>query len=513
MKKRFFCLGLILLMLTLSTAATAATATYNFEGPRARLMLEQTGYDIVLTPATLDGAESWLTGKGIDFQQTKDRFEDTGVLLEAYDTANSRVLTVTALEDVNANELFDVNTLEDAERKKYRQSHSNGTFYGIQGYDYEKAEWKNYGSNLGRFLKLKYTQRIAGSIVLRGYQRRTVRNGYTITFDMQVTGRSLKAADEKALDRALNGFSFLEVLNSPVGACKLILTTEPEREVTSDKITIAGKSENGATVTATVISLTDNKTSTVSTTAGSKGKFSLSISLPQQGTYSIGLLAATEDGRSTQKSLTVMYQRDYIPLNLTSAIPSALSEDSLTVAGTTVSGVTVQISVSGPVTLQKSTKGKKFSFTVDTREEGTYQILLTATKKGMSPRSVSYTVTRSVTEAEKIERVKKNATSVKYSTLRKNISKYAGKMITLSGYVMEVRQVGEEYVVRLAVNRSGKSYQDFVYIVCRTDPGLSLEEHVRMYGTLSENMYVEIEEGGSSGEYPRFELMLFESLN
>ena len=178
---------------------------------------------MILTPANLEQNADWLTARGMDLDETTIRFEDDGVLVEAYDSANGRVLVVTALQDVNARELFDVNALEESERKAYRQAHSNGTFYGIQGYTYESAAWKNYGSNLGRFLKLKYSLVFSGEVIRRGYQRRTVRNGYTITFDMQVTGRPLKDADEKAADRAVNSFSFLEILNSPVGACKLTL--------------------------------------------------------------------------------------------------------------------------------------------------------------------------------------------------------------------------------------------------------------------------------------------------
>ena len=514
MKRTLMILCLAALMTVLAaTAALAANQVYTFDGPHARLTLDTSGYDMILTPETLESHKDWLIANGVDLEQTVIRFEDDGILLEAYDTANGRTLVVTALQDVNARELFDVNTLEEAQRKYYRQSHTNGTFYGIQGIQYDTAQWKNYGSNLGRFLKLKYSQTVSGQVVRRGYQRRTVRNGYTITFDIQVTGRSLKDADDKAVERVLKGFAFLEILDSPAGACKLVLSQEPDREVTTEKVTIAGKTEPETTLTATLISLTDNKTSTFSTVANNKGKFSLGITFPQQGTFSITLLAATADGRTTQRTMSVMYQRDYIPINLKTGVPSAISTDSVTVSGTTVSGVKMQISVSGPVTMQKSKTGKSFSFTVNTREEGTYQILLTATKKGMSPRTLTFTTTRTVSAAEKLERVKKTAQTVKYSVLKKNISKYAGKILCLTGYVMETSQVGEEYVVRLAINRSGSNYMDFVYIICKSDPKLGEREHVRMYGTLSENPYVEVVEGSGTAEYPRFELMLFETMN
>ena len=113
----------------------------------------------------------------------------------------------------------------------------------------------------------------------------------------------------------------------------------------------------------------------------------------------------------------------------------------------------------------------------------------------------------------KIERIKKSATLLKYSVLKRSIAKYAGKMITLSGWMVETRQAGDEYVVRLAVNRTGRTFKDYVYIICKSDPALAEHEHVRMYGTLSENLYIEQAEGGGTEGFPRFELLLFERLD
>ena len=72
----------------------------------------------------------------------------------------------------------------------------------------------------------------------------------------------------------------------------------------------------------------------------------------------------------------------------------------------------------------------------------------------------------------------------------------------MSGYVMEVVPSNTEWVVKLAVNRKNGVYQDFIFVVCRTDPQLGVESHVKMYGTLSENKYVEVTESGQTLEYP-----------
>ena len=493
--------------------ALAVSQTYVFSGPKMQLTFDTSLFDKVLTPETLEAEAEWLTGKGLALAEVKQRYEEDGVLLEAYDSPNSRVLVVSAIEDSDGRDYFDVNTQDVAMRKVYRQSHTNGTLYGLLGYKYDSSVWRNYGSNLARFLKLKYSLTVGGDLICRGYQRRTIRNGYTITLDMQVTGRKQTDADETLLDRMMSGLYFTEVMDTPADTCRLTLTEEPASETTSEKMTIAGKTEAGATVTATLISLTDSKTATFSAVANKSGKFSISMKFPSQGTFSLTVLATTTDGRTAQRSTSVMYQRDYIPLNFKTTVPAVLPEDSLTVSGTTVSGVKTQISVTGPTTMQKSTTSKSFKFTVDTSKEGTYQILITATKKGMSPRTVTFTAARTLTDAERLERAKKKAESVKYSALKSGISRYAGHTIVMTGYVMETRQTGDEWVVKLAINRSGSTYKDLIYVICKEDPKLEVLEHVRMYGTLSENTYVEVVEGSGTSEYPRFELLLFETMN
>ncbi|MBQ4435524.1 MAG: hypothetical protein II879_05450, partial [Clostridia bacterium] len=106
MKKSILCIYMAVLLLAVgAVSAQATTAVYDFDDLHARLSLDNSAYDMVLTPATLDAHRDWLTAQGADFEQTTIRFEDDGVLLEAYDSTNKRTLVVTALADVNAREL------------------------------------------------------------------------------------------------------------------------------------------------------------------------------------------------------------------------------------------------------------------------------------------------------------------------------------------------------------------------------------------------------------------------
>ena len=504
------CAGLLLLLIP---SALAAETPYDMALVHGRLTLDNDWFARVLTPETLETNEEFLTQQGTTVEETKALFEEDGVLLKAYDPENSRVLVVSALQDVNAEEIYDVNIVDEETRRSYRLNHSGDVFYGIAGYHYESATWKNYGGNLGRFLQLKYTLTQEGSTIMRGYQRRSVRNGFTITFDLQVTGRTAKDGDAKFLDKVLNRFIFTEILNAPEGACRLTFTEDPPREVTSDTLTVTGKTEANAAVTATLISMTDSKTASFTATANKSGKYTLKLQFPQQGTFTLTVVALTEDGRTAQKTVSIMYQRDYIPINLNTAIPTTLTGNTLVIKGTTSAGATTQLDVTGPVTVKKTKTGKSFNFEVSTKQEGVYQILLTVSKPGMTPRSLSFTATRTFTEAERMERIKNSAEGVKFSTLKNSIARYAGKTLKMSGWVMSVNQSNTEWVVKLAINRSGKEYRDFVFVICRSDPQLTEGTHVRLYGTLSENKYIEIQEGGATTESPRLELLLFEPID
>ena len=178
MKKRIGSLWLSLLILALSVSpALAAETPYALDPVFGRLTLDNEWFQKVLTPDTLEINEEWLTAQGRTLEDTQARYEEEGILLEAFDPENSRVLVVTAVQDVNAEEIYDVNLVDEETRRNYRLNHSKDVYYGIQGYRYESATWKNYGGNLGRFLQLKYSLSRNGSLLMRGYQRRTVRNG------------------------------------------------------------------------------------------------------------------------------------------------------------------------------------------------------------------------------------------------------------------------------------------------------------------------------------------------
>lgn len=500
---------ILLASLTPLSAVAADGTSYEFSDIPATLTADLSGFGVILTPRNLADNAAYFSAQGMDPDAAQSHFAEDGILLQAIDATGGRTLTVTALSDVDGQTYFDLNEQDEEMRRSYRKSHSDGSVYGILGYTYQSASWRNYSKNLGRFLRLKYKLSQNDQSFV-GYQRRTIRNGYTITFDLQISGRSLKSADEKFLDKVLSGFHFSDIKSAPLGACKLSVTTDIPKETGSNTLTVKGKTEKNATVTATLISMTSQTTKTFSDTASSKGAYSVKCTFPENGTFSLVISSKTEDGRMAQITYTIAYQRNLLPVSFAGEVPAVLPGDSLTISGATLSGAKTQIVVTGPISYQKTKTGKTFTFNLDTSLAGTYQINILVSKKGLDTRSFTYTAVRTLTEAETMQKIRDSADKVSYKLLKSSAAKYAGQTFGYTGYVIESIEASGEWTVKFALTKSGSTYKDIVYVIAKADPGYAVGEKLKMYGTLSAEPYIEVVEGSGTSEYPKFTLTFFD---
>ncbi len=307
MKKILHLLLLTAVLLTVLSSAALAQ-TYTFNGPQISLNLIDTDYTVILTRDNLAANEEWLLSNGYTVEGMGSVFDSNGILLQAVDPANDRTIVLSAQVTVDSEMYFDLNLQDSDMRKEFRTSHTNGSAYGLLGYTYSHATWKNYGGTLLRFLCTEYTFRENGQVEHYGYQRRTIRNGYTITLDLQVRDRTLKSSDEKALEALMSGFQFSQVLSMPKLPVKLSFTSEPPSNTSSASFTIKGSSARKAAVTVNVLSLTSSSSSVFTATANSGGDFSVKVTLPEPGVYSVVISAEAEDALRTQISYSVTYQ-------------------------------------------------------------------------------------------------------------------------------------------------------------------------------------------------------------
>lgn len=505
MRKWFFCL---LCALLLMAASTAMAEVFTFSDIHASIDIP-VDYEVVLTPYNLSANSSWMETHNLDYDATMNEFEADGILVKAYDAENSRVFVLTAVQDLDARTYFDLNNQDEAMRKEYRTNHTNGIGYSTLGYSYSSAKWANYKSTTLRFLQTKYSLRQEGQQVCTGYQRRTIRNGYTITLDMQVRDRAAKDADNAALEKLMKTFQFTEILPMPEVPTKLSITSAPPTETNSDTFTVKGKSDKDAAITVTVMSLSGSSSKNYTATAGKNGAFTVKVTLPSQGVYSVTVAAASGELKSSQRLYSVTYQKGMLPVDITLS-PGTVLTDSTVISGSTIGGAKTQLSVSGPVNFSKTSTSKTFKFTVDTSAPGTYHFVLAVTKKGLVDRTFTYTGERTYTEAEQDAKVRSSAKKVTYAQLSKNISE--GKSVSLTGYVVSINPSINEWVITLAMTKSGTTYKNHVYVISKTDPHVAVDSKVQLYGIYS-GKYSVLDSDGNVKTYPRVDVTFLEPSN
>ena len=493
-------------LLLISVAAIASAETYSFGDIRAQVEIPS-DYETVLTPYNLSSKTDWIASQGMDYDALANSFEAEGILLQAIDADTNRTLVISALRDTDAQTYFDLNNQDEAMRKEFRVSHTNSTAYGLLGYTYSSAKWANYGKVNLRFLQTKYTLRQNGQLVCSGYQRRTIRNGYTITLDMQVRDRTAKDADNSALEAVMKTFSFTEILPMPELPVKLTVSTAPPAETNEKTFTIKGTTARKATVTAAVFSLGSPGGQSFKTTANGSGSFSIKVTLPAQGVYSLTLTAEAEGAITAQRLYSVNFQQGVLPVDLV-AHPGDTLNDETVFSGTTATGAKTQLAVSGPINYSKTVTGNKFNFKVDTSAEGTYQFVLSVTKKGMQERSFTFTAVRAYTDTERVEKVRAQAKKMTYANLPK--AENRGKYVVETGYITGIEKNIDEWVVTFAMTKSGSSYKDIVYLICREEPAFAEDAYVKVYG-LAAGTFSEINDDGKIKSYPRIDVSFMEA--
>ena len=506
MRKLLIALAGILSILMLTTGSALAE-TYTFGDIRASVSVPN-DFEMILTPYNLGTHMEWLAEQGLDYDAVSNSFEEEGILLEAYDTKNNRTLVITALRDLDAQTYFDLNNQDEDMRKEFRLSHTNGSTYSILGYTYSSAKWANYGKNAMRFLQTQYTLRQEGQLICSGYQRRTIRNGYTITLDMQVRGRSAKEADNTVLEKIMKTFSFDEILPMPPLPIKLSVSSAPPAETSEGTFTIKGTTAKKALVTATAFSLGSTGGQTYSATANGSGAFTIKVTLPAQGVYSLTLTSEAEGAITAQRLYSVTYQQGILPVDLTQS-PNGTLNDETIFSGTTVAGAKIQLAISGPVMSNKTVTGNKFNFKVDTSAEGTYQFVLTVNKKGLQERQFTFTGVRSYTDAEREEKLRSSAKKMTYANLPKTENK--GKMVVETGYLTgDVEQSINEWVVTMAMTKTNNdNYKDIVYLICSEEPAWAEGTQIRVYGQAS-GTYSVLTDDGNIKSYPRIDVSILE---
>lgn len=506
MRKSLWILALVGLLLW---AAPALAQELTFDAIYATVTIPDSY--TVITPDTLEANSQFLLNKGVNAQEARAAWAAEGILCQAWNKAGDACLQITALQDVDAETYFDMDQQTVATRAAYRKEHLSGESYQILGIDYSSAEWKKT-AQYGRFLMLKYIQRTGGEIVHRGYARKTIRNGYTIMLDYRVYGRNLKGADNTALNKIIGTWHFTQVLPLPASkAAKILVNALPPEETNSSTFTYSGTAEKDMVITAVVTRMSSTDSFILSDTASSTGKFSMKVTLPQKGVY-LMTVTVEKDGVETESLVypPITYDTSMLPVNFTSTLPEEITGDKVVIAGTTLKGTEVQFLI-GETAKKKLRVGsnKKFTYTLDTSAEGSYNVTVVFSKKGLETKRFSLTGRRVFSDDEIKAKAREGAVKPAYKTLTDKLEGYTGRTMVYTAYVTKIENVNGEWLVYMAMRQmKNGEYREPIVVSTLEEPILTVGTQAKFYG-VCQGAYESLSEEGSVS-YPLFELLFWD---
>ena len=513
MKK--FLLALVMVLCLLGVASAGAEKL-NFDVIFATCEIDS-GY-IVITPANMSAHPDWIANRGSTLDDLLADFEARGVLAQAWSKSGDVCIEFSAVQDTLAKEYFDVDQQTVNARSAYRKQHLNGAQFKSEGYSYSEAEWKNLTKG-GRFLELKYKYDHNGQSH-KGFARRTVRNGYTITIDYQVFDRSLKNTDNSKLTNLMKTWAFTKVLEKPLDVVtKVKFDNMPPAETDTGKFTVDGTCDPGLHFTGVLMRMSSPDPILVEATASAKGKFSIPVELPAEGVW-LMTLTVDNQGEVTEEIVfeTTTYQDTLLPVNFDADVPldfevseaSAITGDTLTISGKTIRNVKIQCLVGSDYEKQVTTNASgKFTFKIPTEAEGEYTITLNFQKKNYNPRRFTAVANRTLTEEDVKNQYREEACKPAHTTLTDKIKGYTGRIMGYELYYVDKTQREEDgkWVLTMGMRTSPKTksgYRDIVYVVADEEPAFAIGTKQKMYGKCIGEMELD------GKDYPGFELLFWD---
>ena len=511
---RKWILGAVLLLALTLAALPAAAETRVIDSLFASVDIPDTY--LILTPDNAASNAEWLQAQGTTSEEAANDMIARNVLFQCWTPEGDACFELTAKQDEKALNVFDVNEQSTSVRAQYRLGHYPDNLYADQGYEFSSADWKNTPN--GRFLILRYIHRVNGEIDFRGFMRRTIRNGYEITFDMRVYGRALTNKDNTALNKIWESFQFIEVLPLPPAAsAKVNITEAPPAETNNPKFTLEGTATEGVKFTAVVMGLSYPTPMLTEAEVGKNGKFKIPITLPKEGVFMVTVTAELQGEDVLELAYPVTYQRTLLTVNITSEVPEQVTSDTVEIIGNATPGASMQVLVNDESIINRKIPGNgRFKIELDTSKEGTYSVVIAFTKVNLADRRLSYEITRAWSQADMVRQLASESISPGYGTLLDKIEGYAGRLMGYQCYLVSVAQAGDSWIMQMALTKRGNDYSGLILVTSEESPSFAVDTQVMMYGRCV-GMSVS---GGDTGEetttdtaaYPTFELLLMTSL-
>ncbi len=517
---------ILVLLLTAVCACAAAETDYPLEAVSGRISFNENLY-VVLTPSNLSEHPDLLTAIGKTADELKADWEDRHVMMQAWSKDQKTCVEVILTQDEDSAKYFDVELRTGAERKDYMK----GLVARLktQGYFISSSEIKLHKDS-GHYVEIEYRY-VGEGKDYRGLLRRVVRNGYTLSVDYQVFDRKPRGADKDRSRHIVNSVVIDKAASAPsvsgeqapdskgnadvpAGAADKLRVTSVLPVKTNDPVfTVEGTAYPGSEVIVVAMRWSGSSYQ-FPTVAGNNGKFSVKVTLPDEGLYQITVNMCINNIAVADAVLdSVTYSKTTLPYTLDAEIPAELTSDELVISGVTVKNVEIQCivmrgTVTIPVKTIKTNGTGKFRFKVPTTEEGEYDITLIFSKKGLNTERINKKPVRKFSSADSNARSASKATKVSYANLVKKLDSYIGQTIGFDVHITDVKQVGEEWMITAAQKLNRGKYSNYLIYMAGEDPGLTPGVKVKVYGVCTGAYPIQSEEENTS--YPGFDFLFFQ---
>lgn len=522
---------ILVLLLTALCACAAAGSEYPLESISGRVSVNEDRY-IVLTPGNLAEHPDLLSSIGKSAEELQSDWAERGVQLQAWQKDMKVCIEVSVVQDEDSSRYYDLKAQDNGTR---------GTYYKEQktkvtelGYIINESDHKLY-SKSGYYFVFEYLLRKDDG-QSRGIMRKNIRNGYTLIVDYRkMDGTKLSKTDKDRSNAFMNGIVIDDLAPAPADgtvtgqetasgedtppapagvAGTLSVTILPPAETNDGVFTVEGTAYPGSEVI--VIGMRwAGSSHQYTTTATKAGNFKVKVTLPEEGLYQFTVnmcLNGNQQPVADAVLNTTTYSRTLLPLSLDAEIPEVLTSDELVISGTTVKNVTIQCIVSnGTMTFDKTVKTNgtgKFKFKVPTSQEGEYNVILSLSKKDLNSKRLTWTTTRSLTAEDNRSRTISSAQKVSYANLTKKLDTYIGKTLVYEAHIVDVKEVGEEWIITAALKLNKGQYSNILIYMAKDNPGLAPGAKVKLYGTCVGAYQEQSEEGDVT--YPGFDYLYFE---
>ena len=503
MKNRIFALFALLLLL----AAPALGQRIDMDS--VFLSFEYPDTWLVVSPQLARVYAPLLEDAGVDPDILAQEMIDQGVHSRAYSEDYAQRLSILTMSDDLSAEIFDMANVTDAQRKTMRNRAQNNALFETTGLRTQDLEWQIEGGTY--WLYIHYTITRGDKIVGRGIRYMTVKNGMYVILDWQ---RDEGRFGNRELNRFRDQISDLTVthtITEPVRSVKL--SAAIPAETSTSTLVISGEcTANAALVAETPDGSGAMRTLSVGR-AGANGKFSLSVTLEEEGEYDVTLTASSEGMTDASVTGHTVYSARTLPVSLEGIPENGVVEtDTIKIKGKTLAGVQMQLVTPYGLTKKRAANDGTFSFELTTDEAGEYSYTLICDQSGYDQRRVQFTLTRVMTDAQEKQRIKAGAEKISYKNLQKNREEDQGKLMSLYGPVTSVSEGGGTHYVRMMFNKGADGeWFNPVVIVAGESMGVKVGDMLSVAAHVA-GVFEEQDADGSSIAVPRLELLFVDKV-